>query len=139
MDNETVRTDGATGSSYDVVGWFRNISIATALLILIQVILAGRGFFIDYDLIESHGVLGNVTLLGGIGLVILGYVGYRRNLLDRIDLAAAVLLALLLVAQIGLGYSGRDSSTAASLHWPNGVLISLLTATLVGRSLPRRA
>jgi hypothetical protein len=128
----------STGNSVDVVSWFRIASIVTAVLILTQVVLAGRGWFIDYDLIETHGVLGNVTFIGALALAVLGVLGYRRNELDRIDAIVAVLLLLLTAAQIGLGYGGRDSSTAASLHWPNGVLISLLTAILIGRSMPRR-
>jgi hypothetical protein len=130
---------GARGSSFDVVSWFRIVSVITALVILIQVVLAGRGFFIDFDLIETHGVIGNLTLIGGIALAALGVIGYRRHELDQIDLVISVLLPILIVAQLGLGYSGRDSETAASLHWPNGVLISLLTAILIGRTIPRRA
>ena len=48
-------------------------------------------------------------------------------------------LVVLVVAQLGLGYSGRDSAGAAALHVPNGVLIFGITTALVALSANRRS
>jgi hypothetical protein len=40
---------------------------------------------------------------------------------------------LLVVAQLGLGYSGRESATAMSFHIPNGVLIFGLSVAIVAQ------
>jgi hypothetical protein len=39
---------------------------------------------------------------------------------------------VLVTAQIGLGYAGRESAGAASWHVPNGVIIFGLTVALFG-------
>src|SRR5262245_46465659 len=88
------------------------------------------------DFLDAHEMLANFVFLVGLGLLALGGVGYRRGLLDQSDLVLSVVTPLLIVAQIGLGYSGEDSGTAAALHWPNGVLITVVAALLAGRSLP---
>jgi hypothetical protein len=40
---------------------------------------------------------------------------------------------LLVIGQLGLGYSGRESATALSLHIPNGVLIFGLSIAIVSQ------
>lgn len=119
---------------------FRWLSLAVATLVVVQAALAGRGFMLAKPgWIDVHGIVGNVVFLAGLGLTAIALHGLRRGLLDRADLALSVIMLLLIFAQIGLGYAGRDSHTAASLHWPTGVLITVVAALLLGRSLPRRA
>lgn len=93
------------------------------LFILIQAFLAGRGLFLDNDLIDVHGGLGNVTLLLAIvqaALVL--FAGLRGS--TRIPLiVVSVLLAVLVIVQLALGYSGRDGGQAAAWHVPIGVLV----------------
>ena len=145
MDTGTIRVANGTSG---IGTWFRIASIATAISILVLVIFVAGGIYIegnrglnegDPNLIEVHGILANLTLLGGIVLTVLGIIGYRRRVLDRIDLAVGILFLILTVVQISLGYEIEGSGTAGSLHWPNGVLLTILTTMLVGRSLPRRA
>jgi hypothetical protein len=54
-----------------------------------------------------------------------------------LSIASAVLLVLTAV-QLSLGFASEDSSTAASLHIPNGVLIFGL-ATVFATSVVRGA
>ena len=101
-----------------------------ATLVLVQAILAGRGWFIDIDLIEVHGYVGNAVFLvavlqAALAFAVFGPAGIRNPVL-----VICVVLVALVVAQIGLGYAGRDSAGAAAMHVPNGVLIfGLTTAT----------
>jgi hypothetical protein len=44
----------------------------------------------------------------------------------------AVLVTLLVIAQIGLGYTGRTEATAMAWHLPNGVLLMGLSTMLAG-------
>jgi hypothetical protein len=51
-----------------------------------------------------------------------------------------VIVAILMIAQIGLGYSGRAGGWPAAIHIPNGVLVTaLLAALLTVTLLPPRA
>ncbi len=130
---------GTLATNESVMKQFRIASLITAVLILVQAALAGRGWFVDYDLIEVHGYVGNATFIVAIGLLGIAFNGYKRGALDRTDLIISVITLVLVVSQIGLGYGGRESTVAASLHWPNGVLITVLTAVLLGRTLPRKS
>ena len=104
--------------------WLRLVAALVVGLVLVQAVLAGQGWFpYDQGTIELHGYVGNATfvaVLAQAALVFLvGFQGRTQTLL----LGAAGLLVLLVTAQIGLGYSGRDSVEARSWHIPNGVLI----------------
>jgi hypothetical protein len=126
-----------SSSSSSAVTWFRWASLAAAVCVIVQAFLAGRGFMLGKsDFMDAHEMFANVVMLVGVAVLILGIVGFRRGQLDQTDLVLAVATPILIFAQIGLGYSGEDSGTAASLHWPNGVLITVVTALLAGRSLP---
>ena len=72
-----------------------------------------------------------MKIISAIVLAGLVIIGVRRGALNRSALGPGVLIALLTVAQIGLGYSGRGGGTPAALHIPNGVLIATLLAALL--------
>jgi hypothetical protein len=78
-----------------------------------------------------HGWIGNATFVGVIVLAALSAIGVRRRELTRPAIGLSVLVALLTIAQIGLGYSGRGGGLPAALHIPNGVLIATLLAALL--------
>lgn len=90
---------------------------ALSALILVQAVLAGQHLFGSWS-ITAHGVIGNVGFV--LALVVLATSVLLK--LDRVVVGLAALLALLVTAQIGLGYSGRESLDAAAWHVPNGVL-----------------
>lgn len=116
----------------------RPVTVLTAFLILVQALLAGRGWFVNYDLIATHGWVGNATFLVVIGQVALTFVAWRQQLAGRVEVGLSMILLLLVVSQIGLGYTGRESATAAALHIPNGVLIFGVTTALLTLTLTRR-
>ncbi len=111
-------------------GWYRGLALVAAVLILAQAVLAGQWMF-GGGRIDVHGWLGNVTFLLAIGLVGLAFVGRRGGALGAVDLALSAVLLLLVVAQLGLGYSGRACAPAATLHGPNGVLLTGVTAAIL--------
>jgi hypothetical protein len=111
------------------VRWLSGITMA---LVLLQVILIGQGLYLgNPSQIALHGWIGNVTFVGAIVLAGLVIIGVRRGELSRPALGLGGLIALLTVAQIGLGYSGRGGGIPAALHIPNGVLIATLLAALL--------
>jgi hypothetical protein len=112
-----------------------------SLVVLIQAYLAGRGMFVDPDNFDIHGMLGNLTFLLVLAQPVLVYLtglpGRARSML----LGASVLLLVLVTAQLGLGYGGRESTQAAAWHVPNGVLIFGLSVAIaayvtMGRGMP---
>ena len=111
------------------VRWLAGITLA---LVLIQAVLIGQGLFLgDPERITVHGWIGNATFVAVIALAALSAIGVRRGELSRPAISLSVLVALLTVAQIGLGYSGRGGGLPAALHIPNGVLIATLLAALL--------
>ena len=112
------------------------VVIALPVLVLTQAALAGQYLFEGADVITVHGILGNVTFaLTAVGVVLVLLA--RRS--DGAAFAVAVALAALTFAQVGLGYVGRETATAAAWHIPLGVTIFGLAtyqlATLRDRDL----
>jgi hypothetical protein len=120
-----------------IVTALRVVAPLIALLVFIQAIFAGQGLFIDTDQIDVHGMIGNITFLFVLAQAVLvwfaGFRGRDRTALIGMSLA----LLVLVVAQLGLGYGGRDGGTAAALHIPNGVAIMALSVGIAS-SLARR-
>jgi hypothetical protein len=129
----------STSTGFDYVRWFRYLSFLVAALVVIQAALAGRYFFFGrHTFLTIHENVGNFTFIVGVVMVNLALRGYRKGALDRADFVISAILFILITVQLALGYAGKDNKWPASLHWPNGVLITALTATLLGRTLPRR-
>lgn len=93
------------------------LATVVAVLVLVQAVLAGRALFGSWS-ITVHGVVGNATFALAAVLVVVAAVAR----VGRHAVIVAVALAVVLTAQIGLGYAGRDSVEAAAWHIPNGVL-----------------
>lgn len=94
------------------------------VMVLVQAVIAGQALFGDWSIV-AHGVLGNVTFTVAIAAHVLAIVAKHR---PAIRWTAA--LAVLLTAQIGLGYTGRETLEAASWHVPLGVTIFGVTVHL---------
>lgn len=107
-----------------------------SLLVIVQALLAGQGWFIDPGLIRIHGVIGNLTFI--VAVVLTGLAVATRRLRSGLDLALVVVALVLVVAQIGLGYAGRESAAAASWHVPNGVLIFGVSVAILTRAFSPR-
>ncbi len=111
IDGESDPT--ATGR-FDPAQWFRWVAVMTATLVMVQALLAGRGWFVDVGLIDVHGWVGNATFLAAIALLVAAFAAWRRGTLGRGVIILSGLLLVLVVAQLGLGYSGRESAAAAA-------------------------
>ena len=119
-----------------LVRWVAALTIA---IVLIQAALIGQALYIgDASRLALHGYLGNAAFLGAVVLVGLLALGARRGELPRAALALSILVAVLMVAQIGLGYSGRGGGWPAAVHIPNGVLVTALLAALLTVTLLQR-
>lgn len=93
------------------------LAVAVAALVLAQAVIAGRALFGTWS-ITVHGVLGNATFALAIATVAAAAIAR----LSRHAVVVAVLLAVVMTAQVGLGYAGREQPEAAAWHVPNGVL-----------------
>lgn len=103
------------------------LALVVALLVLVQAVLAGRALFGSWS-ITVHGVVGNATF----GLAALLVVAAAVARVGNARLGVAVVLALVLTTQIGLGYAGRERPEAAAWHVPMGVLAFGLAVHQVG-------
>ena len=86
--------------------------------VLINAFIAGRALIGRWE-IDVHGYIGNGIFVLAIAAVVLAYVGRA----DRVALVLTGLLAVLVFAQIGLGYSGRENLDVRPWHIANGVLL----------------
>ncbi|MFP5255009.1 MAG: hypothetical protein ACLGI8_04070 [Acidimicrobiia bacterium] len=101
------------------------VVVAIPLLVLVQATLAGQHLFEGSDVITLHGIFGNVTFALTVVGVPLALVARRG---DGLAFSLAVALVALTFAQVGLGYVGRETQSAAAWHIPLGVTIFGLAA-----------
>ena len=113
------------------------LALLTGVVILIQAFMAGRFLYGLSDLMEEHGLVGNVTFLLVIAMVVAAWLGRPSGETTNAELILNIALLILVGAQFGLGYS--DSTSASALHVANGVLVTGITATLIGFSFARRS
>ncbi|MFM9106823.1 MAG: hypothetical protein ACKOWF_08990 [Chloroflexota bacterium] len=119
-------------------GALRTISAATAALVFVQAALAGQWLAGHAQIIVTHGWIGNLAYLGALALVVIGVLLWRRG--HGAGMAGlTLLLALLMTAQLGLGYVGRQQAWAAGVHIPGGVLISGLLVWIMANAWLRPA
>lgn len=113
------------------------LTLINAVLVLVQAAFAGQGWFKgDPDFINLHELLANVFFLTVFAQIALTWIVRIPGAIGRRLLLMGVLLLVLTIAQIGLGYAGRESAQAAAWHIPNGVLmfgVAGATSSLVGR------
>jgi hypothetical protein len=100
-----------------------------ALGVLANAVIAGRTLVGEWDILV-HGIIGNgVFVLSLVALVLALLTGAGRA-----TVVVAGLLVVLVFAQVGLGYSGRESLDARAWHVPNGVAIFGLAMWAAARS-----
>ncbi|RIK46002.1 MAG: hypothetical protein DCC58_04720 [Chloroflexi bacterium] len=122
MQDRRVQSSGGSAPSNLPIA-LTIVSGITAALVLVQAMLAGRFLYINPDLVDLHEIVANVIFLTALAQVVLAYLAMSRKLATRADLVVAAVLMVLVTAQIGLGYSGREPGEAAALHVANGVLV----------------
>ncbi|HWO94458.1 MAG TPA: hypothetical protein VNL92_06810 [Dehalococcoidia bacterium] len=114
-----------------VIRYYRYVSFITLTLVFVQAVLAGRFLFVEGDALDVHEFVGNgITVVVIVQLMLSLAAGFAPAL--RLPLWTSILV-ILVVAQTGLGYVGRDNADAASIHVPTGVLLfglAMLVAVL---------
>ena len=125
-----------TASTNILVRWYHWIALLTGVVILIQAFMAGRFLYALDDLLETHGLVGNLTFILAILLVVGAWLGRQAGAMTSAELILSIALLVLVAAQLGLGYS--DSRSASALHIANGVLVTGLTMTLTGMAFARQ-
>jgi hypothetical protein len=118
-----------------IARWLPHLTITAAVLLLIQGLLAGRGLFLDHDLIEVHGYVGEFTFLVAVAIVISAWTGRQSGRYGKPELVLAFLNAVLVVIQLALGFGTRDSADAAAWHLANAVLVTGILFALLALSL----
>jgi hypothetical protein len=99
-----------------------------ALGVLVNAAIAGRTLVGEWDILV-HGIIGNgVFVLSVLALLFAVATGATRA-----TIAATAVLLVLVFAQVGLGYSGRENLDARAWHIPNGVAIFGLSTWLAAR------
>ena len=103
---------------------YRWLSVALALGIVIMALLAGQGLWnAERGLITGHGHLGNALFVLAIAQFAISVVLYQRKALSAGIMLLSFVTLVLLFAQAGLGYVGRENVDARAWHIPNGVLL----------------
>ena len=108
--------------SRGLISAFKGVSHLVTLLVLVQATLAGM--FISgeqADALDVHEMVANLLLIGVVVQLVLAFLVRDWS---RFGLWIWVILLLVLViAQIGLGYAGRDNTLPVAIHVPLGVFI----------------
>lgn len=130
----------STSAGAGLLTELRWIASVIAIGILVQAMLASQGFYEGKPgLITGHGHLGNTLFLLAVIQTGLAVVAASRTLVERRVVVLATLVTILVVTQIGLGYTGRTEATAMAWHLPNGVLLmglsTILAVTLWNRNV----
>lgn len=105
----------------------RWISIVIAVGIVVMAVLIGQGVWGgERGLINGHGHWGiGVFTLSAIQFV-LAIALYQKKQIPVAHMVITFVLVLLLISQIGIGYSGRSNTDLIAWHVPLGVLLMSL-------------
>ncbi len=113
-----------TSESPGLVLGLRIISVALTLGLLVQAWLGSAGFFeAETGLTTAHEMLGNVFFLAAAGQLVLSFLAWQKGVGSRALAVVSAVLVAAVVAQLGLGYVGRENASAMAWHLPNGVLL----------------
>lgn len=121
----------------ELVRPFQVLTVITAVLVLLQAILAGQFLSkFDSDVLKVHEIAANLVFVAGAVQLVLVYLIRFPGKTGRGLVLTSAALVLLIFVQIGLGYSARDSVDAKAWHIPLGVLLfglSVAIATFASR------
>lgn len=93
-------------------------AVCLVILVAAQAVIAGQHIFGDWG-IGVHAALGNAAFTVAVAVAVIAWVKHESGPLRIV----AISIVILVSAQIGLGYSTRDSQGAAALHVPLGVAV----------------
>jgi hypothetical protein len=109
----------------------------TAALVLLQAVLGGRIIAGD-DVRTVHQMIGNLVFLAAVAQLVLVFLAGVPGRLRTALIVANVLMLVLVVAQIGMGYSARDDANVRGWHVTNGALVFALATANVSLALRAR-
>lgn len=115
---------------------YQVIATVSAVIVFLQAVLAGQFLYTEPDAKDAHEILANVLFITVALQLLLAVVLRNAGGLRTIIWNAALLV--LVISQIGLGYSGRDDADAASIHVPMGVLVFGLSVLIAGMAFSQR-
>ena len=126
-------------------GLMTGLKITSAFLalgLLVQAWLGSSGFYNgNPDLVAMHEWLGNLFIVVAVVQVTLAFFAAPKEPATKGLLYVSGLTVIGAIAQIGLGYAGRENAGAMAWHLPNGVLLmGLCTMSLLqvwGRTITR--
>lgn len=128
MNNTSPTT---TSSSTGLLTGLRITATVLAVGVLLQAWLGSTGFFQgEPGRIDVHAMVGNTLFLFAVIQAGIAFVTMQRGVTSRMVLYLSVATVLLTTAQIGLGYSTRDSVNALAWHLPTGVALMGLTTVI---------
>jgi hypothetical protein len=110
------------------------LTLLTPLLVLLQAILAGQGWFEDRDYFDIHEMVANIIFLVVLVQLLLTVVLKIQGPMGRTLLIMNGILLVLVIVQIALGYSYTEGETAQAGAWhiPLGMVIFGLSGAIHG-------
>jgi hypothetical protein len=117
----------------------RVAGLVIALGVLTQATLAGGFLGSQPGWIDIHRVIGSILPLVGLGLVVAGLIGRRRDPEPAGLLIARIGLLLALIAEVSLGLNAGATRSLLILHIPFSFVIVGLAGFLASRSAASRA
>ena len=115
---------------------YQTITTVSAVIVFLQAVLAGQFLFTEPDAKDAHEVLANVLFITVALQLLLAVILRNAGGVKTIVWNAALLV--LVISQIGLGYSGRDDTDAAAVHVPMGTLVFGLAVLVAGMAFSQR-
>jgi ABC-type glucose/galactose transport system permease subunit len=135
---EDLRSGGPATASPQLLLWLKIVAVVIAIGVPLQAFLGSESFFKnDSDYRTAHEMLGNIFFLLAVAQVVLGFMALRSGLIPMRGVVTRAILLLLVVAQLGLGYAGRDNLDPRIWHIPNGVLLMGFAAAIAAMSFSR--
>lgn len=120
-------TDTRTSPLWTALRWLSAIiavGIVTLAAVIGQGIWGGEGA----GFITGHGHLGNAVFALAAIQFVLAVLLYQKKQISALHMVLTFALLVLLLAQAGLGYSGRSDKSLIAWHVPNGVLLMGIAA-----------
>lgn len=123
----------SVASRLKLLSGYRSLTHLLGLLILVQAVLAGNSNVLPYDGeldIFIHGMVGNVSFLVATIALVLALVARA----PKGAIIVSGVIVVLLIAQIGLGYSAESARGAGAWHIPLGVLLFGLSVFQISKA-----
>lgn len=127
--SSTAKTTSSGNTTLMVYKW---LTLVTALGMLVQAVLGGHGSIYGghRGLLTGHAQVGNIFFLLVVIQAFLSFQLSTGRIIPRRILGLNLVQIVLVVAQIGLGYSSRSNIATIAWHIPNGVLLMGTCTTL---------